>query len=361
MYIYVKMLICIHGKQAFFRCTRVDTLQHTAIDCNTLPYNTREDTIVCLNTVWHGVFNTYQWVMTHISMSHGPRINESFRVYSPCHNVQWVTAHISMSHGSHINESRWVISMSHGSHINESRLKYQWVTISLSKDTYLCDWTSHWMFNTYQWVTARVLMSHGSHIWASRIDIRASLPERVAVCCNTRVAVCRNVFELIAVCCSVLQCVTVCCRCACPQVDCIVLQCNCRQRLPLTPFCNTLQHTATHCNTLQHTATHCNTLQHTATHCNTLQHTANRYRVHIFFLAHTYSLLSICLQCVAVCCSVLQCVTTCCSVSYYVSECTLRYKSKSEFWSNLDFFREMRFGGFRGVVFSVESEILATL
>ena len=43
---------------------------------------------------------------------------------------------------------------------------------------------------------------------------------------------------------------------------------------PLTPYCTTLQHTASHCNTLQHTATHCNTLQHTATHRTTPQHTA---------------------------------------------------------------------------------------
>jgi len=41
-----------------------------------------------------------------------------------------------------------------------------------------------------------------------------------------------------------------------------------------TPYCNTLQYTATHCNTLQHTATLYNTLQHSAIYCNTLHHTA---------------------------------------------------------------------------------------
>ena len=47
--------------------------------------------------------------------------------------------------------------------------------------------------------------------------------------------------------------------------------------------CNTLQHTATYCNTLQHTATHCNTLQHTATFCNKLQHPATP----VYALQHT--------------------------------------------------------------------------
>jgi len=63
------------------------------------------------------------WISHHIS-----HINES------CLTYQWVMSHISMSHVSHINEScltyQWVMShiwISHVSHINESCLTYQWV------------------------------------------------------------------------------------------------------------------------------------------------------------------------------------------------------------------------------------------
>jgi len=43
--------------------------------------------------------HTYQWVMSHISMSHVTRMNES------CHTYEWVMSHIRMSHVTHTNES----------------------------------------------------------------------------------------------------------------------------------------------------------------------------------------------------------------------------------------------------------------
>ena len=42
---------------------------------------------------------TYEWVMSHISMSHVTHINES------CHTYQWVMSHVWMSPVTHINES----------------------------------------------------------------------------------------------------------------------------------------------------------------------------------------------------------------------------------------------------------------
>ena len=44
-------------------------------------------------------YGTYERVMTHIWMSHGTHMNESWHTYV------WVMAHISMSHGTHMNES----------------------------------------------------------------------------------------------------------------------------------------------------------------------------------------------------------------------------------------------------------------
>jgi len=51
---------------------------------------------------------TYEWVMSHISMSHFPLINEF------CHTYAWVMSHGSTSHVTHMNETfhtyEWVIA-----------------------------------------------------------------------------------------------------------------------------------------------------------------------------------------------------------------------------------------------------------
>jgi len=146
-------------------------------------------------------------------------------------------------------------------------------------------------------------------------------------------------------------------------------RCNTLQHA--APHRNTLQRTATHCNAPQHTATqcdtqpqgeewgaagnarrlpphshcNCNTLQHTATHCNTLQHAATHCNtgngtiglppsMHTIIVTTwrdphlSYYLMcdmcdvtrdvtcicgvwTVCVSCVAVCCSVLQCVAMC--------------------------------------------------
>jgi len=100
-----------------------------------------------MNTSWH----TYEWVMTHIWMSHGTHMNESYHTY------EWVTSHIWMSHVTHMNESchtyEWVMAhiwMSHGTHMNESCDTYEWDTwhIWMSPVTHM-DESGH----TCEWVT----------------------------------------------------------------------------------------------------------------------------------------------------------------------------------------------------------------
>jgi len=66
--------------------------------------------------------------------------------------------------------------------------------------------------------------------------------------------------------------------------------------------------------TRTHTNTHTNT--HASTHTNT-----HAYMTHIGRLRPVRCLVLVCLQCVAVCCSVLQCVAVCCSVL----QCVLVY------------------------------------
>jgi len=84
----------------------------------------------CTVTVYRTVSescHTYEWVMSHIRMSHVTHTNES------CHTYEWVMSHIRMSHVTYMNESchiyDWVMShirMSHVTHTNESCHIYDW-------------------------------------------------------------------------------------------------------------------------------------------------------------------------------------------------------------------------------------------
>jgi len=77
----------------------------------------------------------YEWVMSHIWMSHVTHLNES------SHTYEWVMSHIWMSHVTHMNKSfthmnkswhahEWVMPhtwMSHATHMNESCHTHEWV------------------------------------------------------------------------------------------------------------------------------------------------------------------------------------------------------------------------------------------
>jgi len=129
--------------------------------------------------------HAYEWVMSHIWMSHGTHTNES------CHTYEWGMARIWMSHGTHVNESWHTykcvlphIRMSHVTHTSESWHTYEWVMAHMwmrdgthmneSRHTYECVMAHMWMrhgthmnesWHTYEWVMAHIWMSHVSYIW----------------------------------------------------------------------------------------------------------------------------------------------------------------------------------------------------
>ena len=74
--------------------------------------------------------HTYDWVTSHIWMSHVTRTNESCRKY------EWVMSQIWMSHGTRVISYIW---MSHVTHMNESCRTYEWVMARESCHTYEWD------------------------------------------------------------------------------------------------------------------------------------------------------------------------------------------------------------------------------
>jgi len=71
----------------------------------------------------------YEWVMSHIRMSHYTRINAS------CHTYEWAMSHTRIGHVTHMQEALdqcdtshiWI---SHVTHMNESCQVYEWVISS---------------------------------------------------------------------------------------------------------------------------------------------------------------------------------------------------------------------------------------
>ena len=114
------------------------------------------------------------YIMSHIWMSHGTHMNES------CHTYEWVMLHIWISHVTHMNEScrtyEWVMA-----HIWMSYVRtYEWVMSHI--------WVSHVTHmnescHTYEWVLSHIWMSHVtrmneschtyewviSHVWMSLV------------------------------------------------------------------------------------------------------------------------------------------------------------------------------------------------
>ena len=84
--------------------------------------------------------HTYEWVMSHVWMSHVTHMNKSCRtcewVSTPvwmshvthmngsCHTCEWVLPHAWISPDAHMNEL--VTRMSHVTHMKESRHTYEW-------------------------------------------------------------------------------------------------------------------------------------------------------------------------------------------------------------------------------------------
>ena len=108
--------------------TRVNGWFYTYESCEYMSYVTR------MNESCH----TYEWVMSHIWMSHVIHMNESRRAWNEsCRTYEWVMSQVWMSHVTHINRAHWpmptatnarVMShvwMSHVARMNESCRTYQ--------------------------------------------------------------------------------------------------------------------------------------------------------------------------------------------------------------------------------------------
>jgi len=114
--------------------------------------------------------HTYEWVISHIWMSHVTHMNES------CHTYKWVMSHIWMSHVTHMNESchtyEWVMShiwMIHVTHMNESCHTYDY-TLELRAIVLL----------HVSRMGMRQVMNEWCHTWMSHV-----LMSRVIVSCHT--------------------------------------------------------------------------------------------------------------------------------------------------------------------------------
>jgi len=109
----------------------------------------------------HESCHTYEWVMSHVWMSHVTCVNESCytcewvvslgwmshvtRVNESCHTCEWVMSHVWMSHVTRVNESchscEWVMShvwVSRVTRVNESCLTNECVTAMGT--TLRCKW-----------------------------------------------------------------------------------------------------------------------------------------------------------------------------------------------------------------------------
>jgi len=94
-----------------------------------------------MNESWH----TYEWVTSHIRMSHDTHMNESCHTYHvECY--EWVMSHIWMSRGTHMNES-W--------HTYEWGMSQIWMRpiTRMNKSCY-----------TNEWVMPHVWMSHVTYM-----------------------------------------------------------------------------------------------------------------------------------------------------------------------------------------------------
>jgi len=104
--------------------------------------------------------HTYEWVMSHIWMSHVTHMNES------CHTYESVMSHIWMSHVlcrmyRYTRVTSRHVTSRHGTHIYESFHTYEWGTSHA--------WTSHVTrmnesCHTFKWVMTHLCISHITHM-----------------------------------------------------------------------------------------------------------------------------------------------------------------------------------------------------
>ena len=100
----------------------------------------------------------YEWVMSHIWMSHVSHRNKACLTYE-CHTYEWVMSNMWMSHVKHVNKSR--IWMSHVPDMDGSCLTYEWVIARMCMSRAL-HVNESWL--KYKGLMSRIEMSHVTHI-----------------------------------------------------------------------------------------------------------------------------------------------------------------------------------------------------
>ena len=140
--------------------------------------------------------HTFEWVMSHIWMSHVTHMKEA------CHTYEWGMSHRVMSHESCVMSRSITLSR----HVTQLSLSH-----SLVKSC----------------IMSHIQIIPATHMNEKCRSLYCSVLQCVAVWCSVLrcIAVCRSVLQCAAVYCSVLQCAAVCCSVLqCAAVSCSVLQ-----------------------------------------------------------------------------------------------------------------------------------------
>jgi len=201
-----------------------------------------------------------------------------------CHTYEWVMSHLWVSH---------VTPMSESCHTSE------WHTPEQQSSSYCQSWRCVPRVPNYP-VLCKLLCVAVCCSELQWVVVCCSVLQSVAVCCSvfivTLCATCTKLssFVYTPVCCSVLQCVAVCCSVlqwvavSCSVLQCAAVCCSVLQCIHRNVVCHVYQviQFCVYSCVLQCVAMCCSVLQCVAVCCNVLQR-------------------------VAVCCSVLQCVAAC--------------------------------------------------
>ena len=97
----------------------------------------------------------YEWVMSHIWMSHVTHMNESFHTY------EWTMSHIWISHVTHMTESCHTC-MNYVTHMNEPYHRNEWVISRMNEAHHT--WMRHVKYGY-----AMSYMNEVCHIWMRHI------------------------------------------------------------------------------------------------------------------------------------------------------------------------------------------------
>jgi len=90
-----------------------------------------------------------------------------------CHTEEWVTSHVRMSHGTHVNESyewvtyEWVISHTRMSHVARARSCYVSRVANMNESCHIYMWMSHGSCLNESCRTCAILscLSGSTHEW----------------------------------------------------------------------------------------------------------------------------------------------------------------------------------------------------